>query len=52
MNYSTFPLQYELGDVTSAHEKGDRTDKANYRPVSIPSSILKNIQHIHILRNK
>ena len=38
---ATFPNNMKLGDVTPAHKKGDHTDKANYRPVSILPSISK-----------
>ena len=41
MKSATFPNNMKLGDDTPAHKQGDRTDKANYRPVSILPSISK-----------
>ena len=32
---TTFPDNMKYADVTPAHKKGDRTDKSNYRPVSV-----------------
>ena len=30
-----FPNNFKQADISPVHKKGDRTDKANYRPVSI-----------------
>ena len=32
---STFPAYLKYADITPAHKKGDKTEKTNYRPVSI-----------------
>ena len=36
-----FPLGLKLADVTPVHKKDDRTDKINYRPISILPAISK-----------
>ena len=36
-----FPCSMKNADITPAHKKGDKTDKENYRPVSILSSFFK-----------
>ena len=36
-----FPINLKNADITPAHKKGDRTDKCNYRPVSILPTISK-----------
>ena len=41
-----FPNNLKLADVTPAHKKGDRTDKCNYRPVSLLSSLSKLFERI------
>ena len=38
---SVFPDPMKMADITLAHKKDDKTDKQNYRPVSILSSISK-----------
>ena len=35
-----------MADITPAHKKDDKTDKSNYRPVSILSSISKVFERI------
>ena len=41
INNSTFPDNMKFVDVTPAHKKGDRTDKSNYRPVSVLPGLSK-----------
>ena len=41
-----FPNNLNLADITPAHKKGERQDKANYRPVSILSPISKVYERI------
>ena len=36
-----FPVNLKLSDITPVHKKGDRTDKTEYRPVSILPAISK-----------
>ena len=36
-----FPTNLKLADITPVHKKGDRTDKTEYRPVSILPAISK-----------
>ena len=36
-----FPINLKNADITPVHKKGDRTDKSNYRPVSILPTISK-----------
>ena len=36
-----FPINLKNADITPAHKNGDRTDKSNYRPVSILPTISK-----------
>ena len=38
---STFPENLKQADISPIHKKGDRTDKSNYRPVSILSPFSK-----------
>ena len=38
---SVFPLSIKLANVTPAHKKGNRSEKDNYRPVSILLNLLK-----------
>ena len=38
---ATFPVNLKNADVTPVHKKGDRTDKSNYRPVSILPAMSK-----------
>ena len=41
-----FPNSLKLADITPAHKKGDKSDKENYRPISIlptPSKIFEKI---------
>ena len=41
-----FPSNLKLADVTPAHKKGDRTDKSNYRPISILTNISKVFERL------
>ena len=41
-----FPNNLKLADVTPVHKKDNRTDKTNYRPVSILPAISKIYERI------
>ena len=41
IDYSIFPDKQKEADITPVHKKDDRTDKTNYRPVSILPAISK-----------
>ena len=41
IDYSIFPDKQKAADITPVHKKYDRTDKTNYRPVSILPAISK-----------
>ena len=41
-----FPNPMKLADITPAHKKDDKTQKENYRPVSILSSISKIFERL------
>ena len=43
---SSFPDTMKMADITPAHTKDDKTDKRNYRPVSILPSISKIFERI------
>ena len=36
-----FPSKSKLADIAPAHKKGNRTEKSNYRPVSLLSTMSK-----------
>ena len=40
-----FPSSLKLADVTPTYKKDDRTDKTNYRPISILPAISKVFEH-------
>ena len=46
IDFSIFPNNLKRADVTPTHKKGDRTDKSNYRPISILPSISKVFERI------
>ena len=46
IDYGTFPKNLKDADVTPVHKKEDRTDKSNYRPVSILPAISKIYERI------
>ena len=46
IDYGTFPNNLKDADVTPVHKKEDRTDKTNYRPVSILPAISKIYERI------
>ena len=41
-----FPRNLKLADITPAHKKGDKTNKANYRPVSILPAMSKIFERV------
>ena len=41
LSCSTFPTGMKYADVTSIHRKDDKTDKTNYRPISILPNLSK-----------
>ena len=41
-----FPTNLKFADISPTHKKGDRTDKTNYRPVSIPPAISKIFERL------
>ena len=43
---SFFPSNLKLADITPAHKKGDKTDKSNYRPVSILPAMSKVFERV------
>ena len=46
VDYGTFPSNLKNADVTPAHKKGDRTDKSNYRPISILPNMSKIFERL------
>ncbi len=46
IDYGKFPSNLKNADVTPAHKKGDRTDKSNYRPISILPNISKVFERL------
>ena len=43
---ANFPNNLKLADISPVHKKGDRTDKSNYRPVSILPVISKIFEQL------
>ena len=41
LSFSEYPASLKYADVTSIFEKDDKTDKANYRPIIILTSLSK-----------
>ena len=41
-----FPNNLKCADVTPTHKKGDRTDKTNYRPISLLSTLSKIFERL------
>ena len=41
LSCSTFPAAMKYGEVTPIHKKDDKTDKENYRPISILPNLSK-----------
>ena len=41
LSCSTFPTGMKYADVTPIHKKDDKTDKTNYRPISVLSNLSK-----------
>ena len=41
LSCSTFPIGMKYADVTPIHKKDDKTDKTNYRPISILPNLCK-----------
>ena len=39
LSCSTFPTAMKYSRVTPVHKKNDKTDKENYRPISIPPNL-------------
>ena len=44
--YSQFPNNLKLADITPTHKKGAKTEKSNYRPISILSSMSKIFERL------
>ena len=44
--YSQFPNNLKLADITPTHKKGPKSDKCNYRPISILSSMSKIFERL------
>ena len=49
---ANFPNNLKLADISPVHKKGDRTDKSNYRPVSILPVISKIFEKLFFLSNR
>ena len=41
-----FPSNLKLADITPAHKKGNKTDKSNYRPISILPAMSKVFERV------
>ena len=50
ITHSIFPSNLKHADITPAHKKGDKTDKSNYRPVSILPSMSKIYERLLYLQ--
>ena len=50
IDLSNFPKNLKFADITPAYKKNSRTDKTNYRPISIPnlSKVFENILYKQI----
>ena len=46
VDHGTFPSNLKNADVTPAHKKGGRTDKSNYRPISILPNMSKIFERL------
>ena len=44
--HAKFPFSMKLADITPAHKKDDRSDKSNYRPISILPAISKVFERL------
>jgi hypothetical protein len=40
------PSDWQLANVTAVFKKGDKTNPANYRPVSLTCILCKTMEHI------
>ena len=46
LSCSTFPTGMKYADVTPIHKKDDKTDKTNYRPISILPNLSKAYERL------
>ena len=51
IDYSIFPDKQKEANITPVHKKDDRTDKTNYRPVSILPAISKIFEKLLYYQN-
>ncbi len=48
ISYGHFPMQWKIVRITPVHKSGSRTDKSNYRPISILCIVSKLLErHYH-----
>jgi hypothetical protein len=48
ISYGHFPMQWKIARITPVHKSGSRTDKSNYRPISILCIVSKLLErHYH-----
>ena len=47
---SNFPSKFKLANITPVHKKGDKTDKSNYRPISLLSAISKHFEKLYAIQ--
>ena len=58
LDTGSFPSELKLADVIPVHKKGAKTDKGNYRPISLLPALSKvleklvSIQLLHLIQNK
>ena len=44
ISYGHFPIQWKTARIAPVHKSGSRTDKNNYRPISIPGVVSKLLE--------
>ena len=50
ISQNEFPDDQKLGDINPLFEKDESTDKHNYRPIKVLSTISKRLERLHTLR--